>query len=135
MKKALLSCFLVLSTAIPLAAAPRHVEIDANGIFLVDGKPFFPLGIWVYDLMPSTLDDVRFHKFNLVVGNGFNFDQLDLIQNAGMMALPFATRDFLQVGINHPALFAWYVTDEPEGHGLSPQQVKASYDQLKKQDR
>ncbi|HJP69559.1 MAG TPA: hypothetical protein VJ846_11710, partial [Sphingomicrobium sp.] len=116
------------------AAAPKKVTFDPRGNFLVDGQPFFPLAIWTYELSPKVMSDIKAKGFNTVVGNGFNPDQLDFIAENKMMALPFATEPWQSAGINHPAILAWYVTDEPEGHGLTPEQVKKSYDELKAKD-
>jgi hypothetical protein len=112
----------------------NHVTFRDDGVFLVNSKPFFPIGIWVYDAAPGTLDDCKAKGFNTIVGNGFSPKDLDAIGARGMYALPFATEEFLSSSVNHPALLAWYVTDEPEGHGLAPEQVKESYDELKKKD-
>ena len=115
-------------------AQPAKVTFDTNGNFLVNGKAFFPLAIWTYDLSPQVMADIKSKGFNTVVGNGFNPDQLDFIQQNNFMALPFATEAWQKAGTNHPATLAWYITDEPEGHGLTPEDVKKSYSALKTKD-
>lgn len=51
-----------------------------------------------------------------------------------MMALPFATEAWQKAGTNHPATLAWYLTDEPEGHGSSPEEVRRACLALKAKD-
>src|SRR4051794_34370382 len=104
----LLLCLLSITA---FAAGPKKVAFDPRGNLLVDGKPFFPLAIWTYDLSPQVMTDIKSKGFNTVVGNGFNPDQLDFIQQNNLMALPFATKPFLDAGVNHPAVLAWYILD------------------------
>jgi hypothetical protein len=112
-------------------AAGNKVTVDDQGVIQVNGKPFFPLGIWVYDVNPTVVQECVERRFNTIVGNGFGPDAMDGIHGLGMMAIPFSTKDFLEKSINHPALLMWYLTDEPEGHNMDPAALKKEYDRVK----
>ncbi len=113
--------------------APEHVTFRDDGITLVNGKPFFPIGIWVYHLNTDVMADLHEHLFNTIVGNGFGPDKLDFIYNHGMMCMPIVSDEWVATGINHPALLAWCLIDEPEGK-QTPEQCKKSYEALKAKD-
>jgi hypothetical protein len=124
---------IVLACA-PVVHAQSKVQFDKNGIAQLNGKPFFPIGLWVYDASPAVLKDMQSKHFNTVIGNGFKPGDIDAIYKHGMMSVPFATDEFLPA-MNHPGLLAWYVTDEPEGAGAkSPEQIKQLHDELKIKD-
>ena len=111
------------------------VAFDARGNTLVNGKPFFPIGIYVYDLSDAVVKDITSKGFNVVIGNGFRADQFDVIHQNKMMAVPFSTPEFVEKVKDHPALLAWYLVDEPEGHGHTPEGVKHAYANLKAKDK
>ncbi|MEO6437077.1 MAG: hypothetical protein ABIP55_15140 [Tepidisphaeraceae bacterium] len=114
--------------------APSKVSIDPDGVTVVNGKRFFPIGIYAYELNSLVMADLHEHRFNTVIGNGFKPDQLDFLHEHGMMAVPFSTPEFIAAGVAHPALLAWYLVDEPEGHDHTPASVKKAYDDLKTKD-
>lgn len=125
---------MILSTlAIAQTTRPAKVTFRDDGIALVNGKPFFPLGIWVYELNTNVMADCHEHQFNTIVGNAIKPDQLDFMQAHGMMAMPIAQGEWLKHGKDHPALLAWCLVDEPEGK-LTPEQTKKMYEDLKKSD-
>ncbi len=75
--------FLVVAVAcctpVCVASAARAKDsFRHDGMFVVDGKPFFPLGIWVYNLDSNVMADLREHHFNTVVGGGFKPDDIPL---------------------------------------------------------
>jgi hypothetical protein len=109
------------------------VSIRDDGIFLVNGKPFFPIGIWLYELNTNVMADIHEHRFNTVIGNGFGPSTLDQMHKHGLMAVPMHTEEFFKAGVNHPALLAWYLHDEPES-GPGPEKIKAAYQALKAKD-
>ena len=123
---------LVLSS--PAFAQPSKVNFDERGNTIVNGKPFFPIGIYVYDLSDDVMKDIKSKGFNVVIGNGFRADQFDFIHANKMMAVPFSTPEFVEKGKDHPALLAWYLVDEPEGHGHTPEAVKTAYANLRAKD-
>jgi hypothetical protein len=116
------------------AAPPSKVTFrPSDGIALVNGKPFFPLGVYLYDVTPNVLADVHEHRFNTVIGNGFKASEFDLLHDHGLMAVPFSTDENVSAVRTHPALLAWYLVDEPE-NTHTPEKVKAAYDHLKAKD-
>src|SRR4051812_10489063 len=126
----------VLCTS-PLAlAAGTKVSFDDQGVIQVNNKPFFPIGIWVYEINGSVMHECNERRFNTIVGNGFGPGAMDQIASQGMMAIPFSTPEFLKNSIEHPALLLWYLVDEPEGAGShSPELVKQAYAHLKEKDK
>jgi hypothetical protein len=123
---------LLCSTAL---AQGSKVSFDAQGNTIVNGKPFFPIGIYVYDLSDAVMKDIKSRGFNVVIGNGFGADQFDFMHQNGIMAVPFSTPEFVEKGKDHPALLAWYLVDEPDGHGHTPESTKAAYEHLKAKDK
>src|SRR5690348_9863983 len=119
--KRLVLTFIVALTGLASSAArgETRVTFDKSGIAQVNGKPFFPIGIWTYEITPAILNDLKGKHFNTVIGNGFKPADVDLIYKAGMMSVPFATKEFLPLK-SHDGLLSWYVTDEPEGHSNTP---------------
>jgi hypothetical protein len=126
------SLLLVASTALGQGS---KISFDAQGNTIVNGKPFFPIGIYVYDLSPDVMKDIKSKGFNVVIGNGFRADQFDFLHQNKMMAVPFSTPEFVEKVKDHPALLAWYLVDEPEGHGHTPDGVKQAYAHLKAKDK
>ena len=52
----------------PVAHAWRsEVSFDAAGNTLINGKPFFPIGIFNYSPDTAALDDIREHGFNTII--------------------------------------------------------------------
>ena len=126
---------LVLDLGLALSAsAGTKVAFRADGICLVNGKPFFPIGCWVYNLDSAVMADLRAHHFNTVVGNGFVPGDLPLVEQQRLMGIPMASDEFVKAAKASPALLAWYLTDEPEEHGETTAQVHARYLALKAKD-
>src|SRR3954467_4329003 len=114
-------------------AAGSPVTFNEEGIALVDGKPFFPIGVFTYSMDPTVLAELREVHANTVL-NGFQPNQLDLLPQHGLMAVCFTSDDWIKAAANHPATLAWYLTDEPENRGVTPESEKKRYDELKKRD-
>jgi hypothetical protein len=117
---------------------PSKVEISRDGYIRVDGKPFVPMVMYLasdfadcrahgFNVMLTGSDDpkyaewidsdrrilddaekqgvkVIFHLCNLLRGNSEDYDSISLI---------VATLK------NHPALFGWYIADEPSSSDAS----------------
>ena len=127
--------FLLIVAATSLTAAPAgsRVTFNAEGIALVDGKPFFPIGVFTYSLDPIVLAELREVHCNTVL-HGFNPDQLNLLHDHGLMAVCETSEPWIKAAKDHPALLAWYLTDEPENRGVTPEGEHNRYQDLKKTD-
>lgn len=96
---------------------------------VLGGNKFFPLFVW-----QQRPGDVSFYSalgFNSFMGNGWASDTdtqlLDNLQASGMAGiLPF-NPDVL----GHPALLAWMFGDEPDLTGISNEQIRDQYSQIR----
>lgn len=96
---------------------------------VLGGEKFFPLFVW-----QQRPGDVSFYSalgFNSFMGNGWASDTdtelLDNLQASGMAGvLPF-NPDVL----GHPALLAWMFGDEPDLTGISNEQIRDQYAQIR----
>ncbi len=131
---ALIACALL--TGVPSATRAATVTFDKAGNFVVNGKPFFPIGIFSYSLDQPTMTEIKRLGFNTVslLTKHHTPDQLDWLQKEGLMGLCPPEEKWFQAGTNHPALLAWYLSDEPEGHGHSPASLRQKYLRLKASD-
>jgi hypothetical protein len=114
-------------------AAGSRVTFNDRGIAIVDGEPFFPVGVFLYSLDPGVLAELREVQCNTVI-NGFRLDQLDLIHQNGLKAICPSDPATVNVARNHPALLAWSLTDEPENRGVTPEGERARYAALRADD-
>jgi len=98
----------------------KKVYFDSFGRMIVEGKPFFPIGVYVHprDEEVKYLNRLKGSPFNCVIESRPQKKMLDLFHSAGLMVLPKAPwkpEDACSVMSslrNHPALLAWYVIDE-----------------------
>lgn len=118
-----------LRTIPVIAPRPNQVFIDEDLNTRVAGKLFFP--ICIYHVPAQDFARVKSLGFNSVQAWGTNFDDaranLDAASKAGLKVVlegvtyaantgDFAAMDpTLDMGRDHPALLAWYITDEPSG--------------------
>ena len=116
-----------------LGASPSKVTFNEAGIAVVDGKPFFPVGLYTYDLNSQVMAEIHEQQMNTIIGS-FGLKQLDYIREHGLMAVCPTGEEWLKAARTHPALLGWYLTDEPEGHGNSPAGEHERYLKLKQQD-
>ena len=104
----------------PKKLSARKVRIDERGMTYVNGKPFFPLGVYVSrtDFKVSYLDRLRGGPFNCVIECAARASVLNRLHRAGLMAIPKSPRSAdvvrraYEAYRNHPALLGWYVIDE-----------------------
>jgi hypothetical protein len=113
-----------------------------NPVLMVDGKPFFPLGLYLSDIKPEELKTIAAAGFNCVMPYGINGGsieqiraKLDAAQAAGLKVI-YSVKDFydktqwrpksvagetdvdqmtakvVTAFRDHPALLAWYLNDE-----------------------
>ena len=119
------------------------VRFDSQGRALVDGKPFFPIGVFTHNMAEMDADCIGRSPFNVIMSY-MDVDEkiLDLCQRHGFKVIANLSGAFaggvpLQVPVikteadesfliadkvermkRHPALLAWYAGDELELHEL-----------------
>lgn len=121
--------------------SPLPVAIAKSGIWMVGGKPFFPLGIYLgaeSDASDADLQRIADAGFNTVLNYAYGAGTdpvgfLDRAQKHGLKVI-FSLKDFTETSYefpkslgktpaqliseyvqkvkNHPALLAWYLNDE-----------------------
>jgi len=119
--------------------SPQAVTIGEDNILLVNGKPFFPVGI--YHAPTSAYPELKEWGFNSVHLPGLASSQteadLDAADSHGLKVL-FETSDTLRDNTNldeirtrvmqfreHPAVLVWYPIDEPAYSGCALENVTA----------
>jgi hypothetical protein len=131
------------SALFPYKPNPK-VGFDKNGFLKVEGKPFFPIGIYSLENRQWGADDAIMKDahdagFNSTVLYQVKLSELmpvlDACQRNGIKALvyptipfdqltgketPESTRADIDARRNHPAVIGWYMVDEPEGIGRAP---------------
>jgi len=115
------------------AAPSPRVAFNDDGIAIVDGKPFFPIGMFIYEMNPEVMAELHELQCTTVL-HGFEPRQLDVIQQHGLMAVCTAEAPWVDFAKDHPALLAWYLSDEPENRGETPEVERRRYLDLKKRD-
>lgn len=58
-------------SVLKVPAAPHTVRVSEDNVFLVDGKPFFPVGIWRMPSSPEGYDEKMLYDFNRAGINTF----------------------------------------------------------------
>ena len=144
------------SATLPLQVNPpsqREITFRADRVMLIDGKPFFPLGVWSIKGKKSNRE-----KAKLVAEAGFNTaratdDKMDDFAEHGMMVLlpvpeklpkfkdaaQFARwdkkyRKAMDKHLAHPSLIGYYNTDEPAWRGISSEKLLEAYEYIRKID-
>jgi hypothetical protein len=128
---------LLLFLSLPLFAdAASKVTFDSSGNAVVNGKPFFPIGVFSYSPDTAALEDMRKHCFNTIVAATENHrpEHMDLIFSYGLRIICPVRDPWLEPASKHPGMLAWYLADEPEGHGQTSESLREKYSQLKKRD-
>ena len=124
---------------------PRSVSIDKRGVCLVDGQPMMPLG---FMLGGASMEAVAAGYNVGLWGCEYPQDPADragtdtALANGGMAILHVCNylrgKDDIE-GLrarvsrlkNEPGLLAWYLADEPEGHGDTPELLRQAYRAIK----
>lgn len=118
----------------PPAGYRQMVTLRDDGITLIDGKPFFPIGI--YSVCRREFNGMNFDRaFSELKEAGFNFahtygdsydpEFLGAAKRHGLklwVASRMPDRKFLDVGRRDPSIIAWYLGDDTSGH-QSPQEL------------
>jgi hypothetical protein len=123
---------------------PKKVTLDKNRI-LIDGRPFFPIGI--YNGKPSELTDTGFNLLSTVSGVSDTMAALDECEKYGMKMwvsltglarshLPSKADEIARRYKNHPALLCWYNCDEPDHSfwNVPPTEIRAMSKTLAAED-
>lgn len=105
------------------------VWFDARKRPIVDGKPFFPLGMYFGRIEKKELDIYKQAAFNTVFCDG-SLKSLDVVQSYGLKGIvntascvdPERLARKLRELKDHPAVLAWYTNDEMPP-GLAPRQA------------
>ena len=136
LKNTLIGLTLLSLSAFAQAPSPSKVTFDAAGITLINGKPFFPIGIFNYAPDTAALADIRKQGFNTLVAATEHHkpEHLALISSHGLRVICPPTDAWLEPAKKDPAMLAWYLADEPEGHGQTPAALHEKYLELKKKD-
>ena len=110
----------------PPTPTSRRVSIDAHGRILVDGQPFFPLGMYTSPMSKEHLARYREAPFNCLMQYGSpTSEQMQSFRAAGLkviydIASQYGAADkgtnHVRWAVNkfkqHPSLLAWYLYDE-----------------------
>ena len=118
------------------AEPASRVTFDPAGNALINGKAFFPIGIFSYSPDTAALEDMRKHGFNTIVATTEHHrpEHLNLMFSYGLRIICPPTDQWLEPAKKHPGMLAWYLADEPEGHGQMPASLREKYVQLKQKD-
>lgn len=113
-----------------------RVRFNEKNVCLVDGKPFFPLGMYhvawsaTKEQMLQCVEDLAAAGFNALHASCTNLDTfqevLDRAQARGLKVIPEgigANSPALQRFKDHPAILAWNSGDEPDCWNVAPAQV------------
>jgi len=125
--------------------SPSRVEVNRGGITCLNGRPFLPI---IFYLTAGTEETRR--AGNTVVFGGEDPEGcaqgLDQAQRFGLMGIPHlcdllrgrndwdGLRATVSRNKNHPALLSWYIADEPEGTGDSPELIARARDIIREID-
>ncbi|MDI6827302.1 MAG: hypothetical protein QME62_02325, partial [Armatimonadota bacterium] len=154
-------CFLVLIVLLGVSCqAALEIGFDKNEFLTINGKPFFPIGIYTLQNKDGKNHDAVMTEgkaagFNMTVFYAYTPETviplLDAAERNGLLAFVYPTIPFsveggktitdeavvkdIRIRQNHPALLGWYVVDEPEGIGkASAEEVLHRYELIKKTD-
>ena len=101
MKHLLLVALLTLAPT-PDSALAHKVDFGPDGACRVNGKPFFPIGVWVYGLSPDVYADLHEHRFNTVLGNSLKTSDLPEIEKHGLMCVPMGSDEWIAAAKSIP---------------------------------
>jgi len=139
----------------PATGPPSCVILRGDGVALVNGKPFLPLG--VFCVQREDFGEIAEAGFNTVLNyRGFHKqgkavrEYLDLCAAHGMMGVVDVQTftktsksgraeldglaDLVRRAKDHPALLAWYIADEPEYGKVSADEYVKAYALIKRLD-
>ncbi|MBP5321263.1 MAG: hypothetical protein J6334_09745 [Kiritimatiellae bacterium] len=122
-----------------------RITLRDDGITLINGKPFFPIGLYAVckrefngmnlDTAFKGLRDAGFN-FAHTYGNSYEPDFLAAAEKYGMrlwVAARFPDRNLLETGRAHPGVLAWYLGDDTADH-IPPDEERDYHDAVKAVD-
>lgn len=74
---------------------------------------------------------VHYNLLSVAGGGGVGSDIVDNTSERGKLSLLI---DEIEAFRDHPALLAWYISDEPTGHKISPEKLEETYQLIKELD-
>jgi len=150
----LFTIFLISGTVHAETPESLTSYIDAHNRFILNGKAFFPLGLYVVQSLTDTsqLDEIANSTFNTLmnynINNGTDAQRMNYLNQleSRNLKLIFSLSEYFGHGIedmdtitrkvntfkNHPAIISWYINDE-RGPEYLPELV-ARYETIKKLD-
>lgn len=127
----------------PGLAAETKMLHFRDGLLEVGGEPYFPLGI--YSIPPENLDELRGAGVNGMIYYGNSIEEQSgmnsAVQGKGIKfaAYPLRAQDLFMTGdhaklkeeisakARNAGMFMWYLADEPELFGQSPELIGGLY--------
>jgi len=124
----------------PVRPRMRRVDFDRQNLTLVDGKPIFPLGVFVSatDKDLPYIDKIAGGAFNCVIDCKPYKKLIDELWKRGLYSIPKPPRkpdgavEFIREMRNHPGILAWYLMDEA-APGRVPEKL-ALYEKVRAAD-
>jgi hypothetical protein len=116
-----------------------HVNISPENLLLIEGQPFFPIGIYSVN-PPSAFNEVKAAGFNTVhtyeTKKDYLVEYVKLAQKTGLKVLIYPgdymgnpkfdidnVNNMVKDFARSSAILAWYLCDEPELQKVSPGQL------------
>ena len=124
------------------APTTPKVTLRDDGMTLIGGKPFFPIGMYAvckrefngknFDVAFRGLKEAGFNMAH-TYGNSYEPDFLAAAAKYGVklwVAARFPDRRLIEVGRHNPSIIAWYLGDDTSDHILP--ELEADYDEAVK---
>ncbi|MBR5741576.1 MAG: hypothetical protein IKX91_03380, partial [Firmicutes bacterium] len=121
------------------APSTPKVTLRDDGMTLIDGKPFFAIGLYAvckrefngnsFDVAFKGLKEAGFNLAH-TYGNAYDADFLASAAKYGLklwVQARFPDKRLIDVGRHHPSIIAWYLGDDTASH-ISPE-LEADYDE------
>jgi hypothetical protein len=121
-----------------LSASASTITIGANKEVLIDGKPFFPIMVWLQNAWRIAGESS--YGINTFVGQGDNSSALAYCDSAkahSVYAVPSWAGSAAGGAVkSHSAMLGWVFGDEPDlqGNKVPPSAIHAQYDSIKSMD-
>lgn len=149
-------------TLTKLDPKPNEVKIDnITNSMIVDDHPFLPFGFYCDGSFGTLAEEESLNGFNMIspywskktkrtpeeisdlrdkldrcaaVGIRVNYHIESACMRLDGQAQEDAIRAEVEAFRDHPALLSWYIADEPEGNGVTPERLQAAYKLIKALD-